>query len=83
VGKPGQDAVITGDMIHSPIQARYPELVHFIDYDAKQGAETRRKLFGRFVDTPTLMCTAHFPSPSVGRITRWGNGFRFVEHGRF
>ena len=26
VGKPGADAVIGGDMIHSPIQARYPEL---------------------------------------------------------
>jgi len=82
VGKPGKDAVITGDMIHSPIQARYPELVHFVDYDGKQGAETRRKLFERFVDTPTLMCTAHFPSPSAGRMTRWGNGFRFIEHGR-
>ena len=82
VGKPDQDAVITGDMIHSPIQARYPELVHFIDYDGKQGVETRRKLFERFVDTPTLMCTAHFPSPSAGRMTRWGDGFRFVEHGR-
>jgi hypothetical protein len=26
VGRPGEDAVITGDMIHSPLQARYPEL---------------------------------------------------------
>jgi glyoxylase-like metal-dependent hydrolase (beta-lactamase superfamily II) len=47
VGKSGQDAVITGDMIHSPIQARYPELVHFIDYDGRQGVETRRKVFQR------------------------------------
>jgi glyoxylase-like metal-dependent hydrolase (beta-lactamase superfamily II) len=82
VGKRDQDAVITGDMIHSPIQARYPELAHFIDYDGKQGAATRRKLFEHFVDTPTLMCTAHFPSPSMGHITRWGDGFRFVEPGR-
>ena len=28
VGKPGADAVITGDMIHSPLQARYPETRH-------------------------------------------------------
>jgi glyoxylase-like metal-dependent hydrolase (beta-lactamase superfamily II) len=26
VGKSGADAIITGDMIHSPLQARYPEL---------------------------------------------------------
>ena len=36
VGKAGQDAVITGDMIHSPIQARYPELGMRVDYDSKQ-----------------------------------------------
>ena len=27
-------------------------------------------------DTPTLCCTMHFPSPSVGHIKRWGDGFR-------
>jgi glyoxylase-like metal-dependent hydrolase (beta-lactamase superfamily II) len=35
VGKPGADAVITGDMIHSPIQARYPDLGMRADYDSK------------------------------------------------
>jgi glyoxylase-like metal-dependent hydrolase (beta-lactamase superfamily II) len=79
VGKPGNDAVITGDVIHSPIQARYPELVHFVDYDGRLGAQSRRTLFERLVDTPTLLCTAHFPSPSVGRMTRWGEGFKFVS----
>ena len=36
VGKPGADAVITGDMIHSPLQARYPEFGMMSDYDSKQ-----------------------------------------------
>jgi hypothetical protein len=49
------------------------------DFDSKQAGETRRKLFGKCCDTPTLLCTAHFPSPSTGRITRWGDGFKFVE----
>jgi glyoxylase-like metal-dependent hydrolase (beta-lactamase superfamily II) len=79
VGRLGQDAVITGDMIHSPIQARYPGCGMFSDYDSKQAGQTRRKIFDRFCDTPTLMCTAHFPSPSTGRITRWGDGFRFIS----
>ena len=29
-------AVFTGDLIHSPIQARYPDLVMRVDYDRKQ-----------------------------------------------
>ena len=79
VGKSGQDAVITGDMIHSPIQARYPELGMRADYDSKQAGVSRRALFERFCDTPTLMCMAHFPSPSIGRMSRWGDGFKFVS----
>ena len=78
VGKPGQDAVITGDMIHSPIQARYPELGMRADYDSKQAGVSRRELFGRFCDTSTLFCMAHFPSPSTGRLSRWDAGFKFI-----
>ena len=77
VGKPGADAVITGDMIHSPLQARYPELGMRADYNSPQAGESRRKLFGCFCDTSTLMCTAHFPSPSAGRMKRAGDGFKF------
>jgi glyoxylase-like metal-dependent hydrolase (beta-lactamase superfamily II) len=78
LGRPGQDALITGDMIHSPLQARYPELGMFSDYDSKQAGATRRRMLAELCDTSTLMCTAHFPSPSMGRITRWYDGFRFV-----
>jgi glyoxylase-like metal-dependent hydrolase (beta-lactamase superfamily II) len=79
VGKPGTDAIITGDMIHSPLQARYPELGMLADYDSKQAGVTRRELFGKVCDTTTLMCTVHFPSPSSGRVVRHGDGFDFVK----
>ena len=78
VGRPGADAVITGDMIHSPLQARYPELSARPDYDGKQSAQTRRKLFAELCDTSTLVCTAHFPSPSIGHMVRWRDAFDFV-----
>jgi hypothetical protein len=60
VGRPGADAVITGDMIHSPLQARYPELGMRVDYSSPQAGESRRKLFSCQCDTSTLICTAHF-----------------------
>ena len=78
VGKPGADALITGDMIHSPLQARYPDLSARPDYDPKQSAATRRKLFGEICDTSTLVCTAHFPSPSIGRLVSRQDAFDFV-----
>ena len=78
VGKPGADALITGDMIHSPLQARYPDLSARPDYDGKQSAQTRRKLFGEICDSSTLLCTAHFPSPSIGRLIGRREAFDFV-----
>ena len=41
-GKGGDEAVFTGDLIHSPMQARYPELVMRVDTDRDQGVRTRR-----------------------------------------
>ena len=79
IGKAGQDALITGDMIHSPLQARYPELGMRADYDSRQAGESRRKVFDRFCDSATLMCMAHFPSPSMGRLARWEEGYKFTS----
>jgi glyoxylase-like metal-dependent hydrolase (beta-lactamase superfamily II) len=75
-GKGGDEAVMSGDLMHSPLQARYPELSVNFDVDKAQSAKTRRSFLERYCDTRTLCCTAHFPSPSVGRIKRWDDGFK-------
>jgi glyoxylase-like metal-dependent hydrolase (beta-lactamase superfamily II) len=72
VGRSGRDALITGDMIHSPLQGRYPELGMRADYDSSQAGETRRRIFERFCDSPTVMCVTHFPTPSTGHVRRGG-----------
>jgi glyoxylase-like metal-dependent hydrolase (beta-lactamase superfamily II) len=78
VGKPGQDALLAGDMLHSPLQARYPGMGMRADYDSALSGRTRRRVLERFCDSPTLLCPVHFPSPSVGRITRWEDGFKIA-----
>jgi glyoxylase-like metal-dependent hydrolase (beta-lactamase superfamily II) len=78
VGRTDEKAIITGDMIHSPLQAYYPDIGMFSDYDSKQAGNTRRELLGRYCDSPTLFCTAHFPLSSIGRICRCGDAFKFV-----
>ena len=76
VGRKDDDAVFTGDLLHSPLQARYPQYCAKVDFDKAQSEATRRSFLERYCDTKTLCCTAHFPSPSVGRIKRWGDGFK-------
>ncbi|MGJ5022035.1 MBL fold metallo-hydrolase [Bradyrhizobium oligotrophicum] len=75
VGKGRDDAVLAGDLIHTPLQLGLPELSPKFDVDPKQAAVTRRTFLERYCDTATLCCTAHFPSPSVGRIGRKGSAF--------
>lgn len=79
VGRAGADAVITGDMVHSPLQMKYPEMGMMVDHDSEAAGRSRRRLFGEVADTPTLVCTAHFPSPSTGRVVRAGDSFAFVD----
>jgi glyoxylase-like metal-dependent hydrolase (beta-lactamase superfamily II) len=74
-GRGKDDAVFSGDLMHSPLQTRYPELSAKFDVDPAQAAVTRRNFLERYCDTDTLCCTAHFPSPSTGKIRRRGNGF--------
>jgi len=81
LGKGETTAVLTGDLIHSPLQARYPELSMRADTDQAMSAVTRRKFLEHHCDTGRLMCTAHFPSPSTGHFTRWDKGFRFMPTG--
>ncbi len=75
LGKGKDDAVFSGDLMHTPLQTLYPELSPKFDVDPAQAAVTRRSFLERYCDTDTLCCTAHFPSPSVGKIKRKGNAF--------
>jgi glyoxylase-like metal-dependent hydrolase (beta-lactamase superfamily II) len=77
-GKTRDDAVLSGDLMHSPLQTQYPELSPRFDVDPALAASTRRSFLERYCDTETICCTAHFPSPSVGRIRRKGKAFTCV-----
>ncbi|MBS0244513.1 MAG: MBL fold metallo-hydrolase, partial [Proteobacteria bacterium] len=79
-GKKGHDALVTGDMVHSPVQVKYPEIGMMSDYNSEQAGESRKRIFSHFCDSSTVICTGHFPSPSTGRITRDKDGyFKFLE----
>jgi glyoxylase-like metal-dependent hydrolase (beta-lactamase superfamily II) len=76
LGRGRTQALLSGDAVHSPLQARYPEISMQFDYDQALSAQSRRALLERCCDTGALCCFAHFPSPSVARVTRWESGFR-------
>lgn len=79
IGAAGHDAIVTGDMIHSPLQLHHPEMAMMSDHSPELACQSRRRVLSELCDTPTLLCTAHFPSPSIGQVTRRGDGFQFDE----
>jgi glyoxylase-like metal-dependent hydrolase (beta-lactamase superfamily II) len=73
----GGDAVVTGDLIHSPIQCHFPEWNFRHDANKPLAAQTRRRFLERYADCATHVLTAHFPLPSAGAVKRDGDAFRF------
>ena len=73
----GANAVLSGDVIHHPIQLVCPEWSSRACEDPIQSATTRRALIERYADTDTLIAPAHFASPTMGHITSRGDSFGF------
>ena len=73
----GIEAVMCGDLMHSPIQCLYPEWNAVSDADPSKAARTRRTFLGDNCERNRLVMTAHFPEPSIGRILLVDNEFKF------
>jgi len=71
----GQQALLTGDVAHHPCQMAHLDWSSTADSDPVQSAKTRRELFSRFADTPTLVIRGHF---TAGHIQRAGDAFKFT-----
>jgi glyoxylase-like metal-dependent hydrolase (beta-lactamase superfamily II) len=72
------DAVITGDLVHHPIQLAEPQWATPFDTDAEQARKTRRGFCERYGDTAVAVLGTHFNHPMVGLIVRYGATWRFT-----
>jgi glyoxylase-like metal-dependent hydrolase (beta-lactamase superfamily II) len=72
----GEEAVITGDMIHHPCQINSPDWSTTADTDQDQSRNTRHSFINRYVDRPVLIIGTHFAGPTAGNIVTDGDTFR-------
>ncbi|MEZ5559628.1 MAG: MBL fold metallo-hydrolase [Pseudomonadales bacterium] len=72
----GEEAVITGDMIHHPCQIAHPHWSSEADWDQTAAAATRHGFLDRYADRPVLVIGTHFAAPTAGRIVRDGSAYR-------
>ena len=69
-------AVMSGDVLHHPLQLPYTDWSSCFCADPQLAAKTRKQLLERIADTGTLFMPAHFPEPTWGRIEGGKTGFR-------
>jgi len=74
----GAEAVITGDLMHCPVQVAEPDWCSHFDSDPDQARKTRRAFCERYADTAVAVLGTHFHHPTAGRIVRHGSTWRFV-----
>jgi glyoxylase-like metal-dependent hydrolase (beta-lactamase superfamily II) len=74
----GREAVMSGDLMHHPVQCAEPDWSSCFCVDPEHSRRTRRAFLERYTDTDTLVMPAHFPAPTVGRIVRDGAAWRFA-----
>jgi len=72
----GEEAVITGDMIHHPCQIAEPSWGSHADSDFNQAVETRESFLQRYEGGAVLVIGTHFATPTAGRIVRDGETYR-------
>lgn len=70
----GEEALLTGDAAHHPVQMAHPDWASTADSDPAQSTRSRIELFTRFADTPTLVIGGHY---GAGHIKREGDTWRF------
>ena len=74
----GQTAVITGDMMHHPVQIGRPDWSPSYDSDKDAARATRRAMLKDWADKPVLIIGTHFAAPTAGHVKRDGDSYKFA-----
>ncbi len=71
----GQEAVISGDVLHHPIQIADSAICASVDMDSDLAEATRRTLLERIAGNEVILLGTHFTAPSGGKVVRDQGGW--------
>ncbi|MBS1240058.1 MAG: ytnP, partial [Proteobacteria bacterium] len=75
----GEEAVITGDLMHHPMQCAMPHRTATFDMDKDAGRATRTGFVDKYSDSGVLVIGAHFAEPTAGHIQTGEGGERWFK----
>ncbi|MCB2066807.1 MAG: MBL fold metallo-hydrolase [Erythrobacter sp.] len=70
----GQRAVLTGDLMHHPMQCAMPSRHATFDMDKPAGAATRQAFVDKYRDSGTMVIGMHFFEPTAGHFETADDG---------
>lgn len=73
----GANAVITGDLMHHPIQVAMPHVASKFDHNVAHAQATRRQFIARYADSEVRVFGTHFAAPTVGQVVAVGDSWQF------
>lgn len=74
----GETAIFGGDVLHSPVQIRHPDLnTVFCEFD-DQALASRQSILIRIAESRALYLSTHFPESSGGYVSRTHDGFSWT-----
>jgi glyoxylase-like metal-dependent hydrolase (beta-lactamase superfamily II) len=73
----GRGAILSGDLMHHPLQFRYPDWSTRFCVDPGQARDTRKRFLAAHAGSNRIVFPAHFPDPVGGLIRRDGDHYRF------
>lgn len=79
ISSKGEEAVITGDLMHHPMQCAMPERIATFDMDKESGRATRIGFVDKYADSGVLVIGAHFAEPTAGHIATRDDGARWFR----
>jgi glyoxylase-like metal-dependent hydrolase (beta-lactamase superfamily II) len=77
VRSPQASVVLSGDIMHTPLQCAEPQLNSCFCVDAAMARTTRRRFLETFADSPVMVIPAHFPTPTAGWVRSHDEAFRY------
>lgn len=72
----GKEAIITGDMMHHPLQLAEPDYSNNFDFDKERALRTRKAFYASVADTDILVIGTHFCEPTSGYVVRDGKHYK-------
>lgn len=74
----GETALISGDIVHHPVQCAEPGWTHSFDADPERAIATRTRMLARAHERGALLLGTHFPNRPAGKLELSGRAYRFV-----